>query len=364
MPTTVGPSPERPWPLLGRDHELAVVLGALTAAPSDGARIVTVHGPTGVGKSRFLAEVAAHARADGNHVVELTGSAILAVVPLGALSARFPGLSPYDGTPLDPARLFVEAGAGLAAAAQGRPVVLVVDDATLLDSASMLLIAQLAAAGRIRLVVALRHGDPMPEPLVMTWSAGRDVRIDLGPLTSALTQAALEGVLGSAVAHRTASGLHAASGGNPLYLRELVLGALADGSLVRAPQGDIWQLAGGPAGTPTLRDLVLARIAPLGAPARDVLERIAVCGPLRPGQLPGEGVRAILTALEDVGLVRVGDGGAVELAQPVYGTVLTQAMSRLRVEDILAEQSALLAAQSEGRADLHVTMWQVEAGLP
>ncbi|MBM0125839.1 LuxR C-terminal-related transcriptional regulator [Pimelobacter simplex] len=356
MSTTVVPHPERHWPLLGRDRELDTSLAALTTT----ARIVTVHGPTGVGKSRLLAEVATRA-AGAHHVVELGASAILGVVPLGALSAQLPGLSPYDGTPLDPARLFAEASTALTAAAGGRPIVLVVDDVTLLDAASVLLVAQLAAAGLVRLVAALRHGDPLPDPLVMAWSAGRDVRVDLEPLSASTTQDVLEGALGGAVAHRTAATLHAASGGNPLYLRELVLGALADGSL--SSTTGVWQLAGGPAGTPTLRDLVLARVAPLGAAARDALERLAVCGDLRPDQLPGDGVRPALAALETAGLVRIGEDGTVGLAQPVYGTALAGALSRLRVEDILTEQAALLASRADDSDLLHVTMWQVEAGV-
>ncbi|GAA3660079.1 LuxR C-terminal-related transcriptional regulator [Nocardioides ginsengisoli] len=346
-----------PWPLLGRERELDAALSALSGP----ARVVTVHGATGVGKSRFLAEIAARASAQGDHVVEVVGSAILAVVPLGALSAQLPGLSPYDGAPADPARLFADAAAALAHAAAGRSTVLVVDDATLLDSTSLLLVAQLAAAGRLRLVVSLRAGDPLPDPLVATWSAARDVRVDLEPLTPATTMAVLEGALNGPVAHRTAATLHAASGGNPLYLRELVLGALADETLHAST--DMWQLAGDARATPTLRDLVLARLAPLGPEARDALERLAVCGELRPDQLPGDGVRRALAALEEAGLVRVGERG-VAPAQPVYATVLVQAMSRLRVEDILTEQAALLAERAGGTPQaLLVTMWQLEAGI-
>jgi DNA-binding CsgD family transcriptional regulator/tetratricopeptide (TPR) repeat protein len=346
-----------PWPLLGRERELDAALTALSGP----ARLVAVHGPAGVGKSRLLTEIAARTSARGDHVVEVAGSAILGVVPLGALSAQLPGLSPYDGTPADPARLFTEAATALAHEAAGRTTILVVDDATLLDSTSLLLVAQLAAAGRLRLVFALRAGDPLPDPLVATWSAARDVRVDLEPLTPATTMAVLEGALDGPVAHRTAATLHAASGGNPLYLRELVLGALADETL-HATNG-VWQLAGDTRATPTLRDLVLARLAPLGPEARDAMERLAVCGELRPDQLPGDGVRRALAALEDAGLVRVGERGAAP-AQPVYATVLVQAMSRLRIEDILTEQAALLAGRADGTSQaLLVTRWQLEAGL-
>ncbi|MDP3892230.1 LuxR family transcriptional regulator, partial [Nocardioides sp.] len=246
-------------------------------------------------------------------------------------------------------------------AAEGRPIVLLVDDAPLLDAVSQLLVAQLAAAGRVQLVASVRQGDPLPEPLVATWSAARDVRVDLAPLAVDATRTLLETALAGPVAHRTTVTLHAASGGNPLYLRELVIGAVTEGSLVCA--ADVWQLSGGPTATPALRDLVLSRISHLDPAARDAFERLAVCGELRPDQLPGAEVRAALTTLESEGLVTVSRGG-VAVARPVYAAVLAQSMSRLRVEDILTEQAALLAERGGGAPDvLQVTMWQLEAGI-
>lgn len=358
--TAVGSPADRQWPLTGRDRELEAALNALHA----GARLVSVHGAAGVGKSRLLAEVAARLAASGTHTVQLGGSAILAVVPLGALSAQFPGLSPYDGSAPDPARLFAEASAALARAAAGRPSVLVVDDATLLDATSLLLVAQLAAAGQARLLVSLRPGDPLPEHLVASWNAARDLRIDLAPLGADAARALLEGALGGAVAHRTVATLLSASGGNPLYLRELVLGARDAGTLTDAT--GVWQLAGDLSATPTLRELVLARLGQLDAAARDVLERLAVCGELRADQLPGDPatvVRPALAALESAGLVAVTASG-VSIAEPVHATVLTASMSRLRVEDVLAEQALLLAERAGGSPDLlQVTLWQLEAGL-
>lgn len=97
-----------------------------------------------------------------------------------------------------------------------------------------------------------------------------------------------------------------------------------------------------------------------------MLERLAVCGELRPDQLPGDPagvVRPALAALEAAGLVVVTASG-VTIAEPVHATVLTESMSRLRVEDVLAEQAALLAERAGGSPDLlQVTLWQLEAGL-
>lgn len=360
MPGSLTPAvaPGQQWPTTGREQDLA----AAEAVLARDARVVAVHGPRGVGKSRFLAELGERLGAGNVHVVQLGGSAILSVVPLGALSSHLPGLTPYDGTTVDPARLFGDAASALTAESAGRPSVLLVDDVSLLDSVSLLLVAQLAAAGRLRLVASVRHGDPLPEPLVATWNTARDLRLDLDALDADATRTLLEAVLGGPVAHRTATSLHTDSGGNPLYLRELVLGALAAGTLDAAH--GVWQLSGAPSATPTLRELVLSRIAQHGPAGRDALERIAVCGPLRLAQLPGDGVRTALATLETSGLVRI-DGDTVTLAQPVYATVLTQSMSRLRVEDVLAEQAARLAAEAGGSPDLlQVTLWQLEAGLP
>jgi DNA-binding CsgD family transcriptional regulator len=356
------------WPLTGREVEL----DSLSTALAGSAQIVLVHGPGGMGKSRFLTEIAEQAVADGAYVLHLVGNAVLAAIPLGVLSSHLLDIDLYDGSAPDPARLFAEAGAAFRREADGRPVVMVVDDITLFDSASVLLVAQLAAAGRVRLVAGIRYGDPVPEALVAAWSAARDVRIDLGPLSPEAVRNLLESVLGR-VAHRTAAALHEATGGNPLYLREVVHASVADGSL--CAKDGVWQVAGGlgptPTVTPALRDLVLARIAHLDRTSRDVLERLAVCGALRPDQLarglpdnPGTGqVRRLLADLEQTGLIRA-THDTVRLTHPVYATALTRSLPRLRVQDILTEQARVIAGQRDETPDLlQVTTWQLEAGI-
>lgn len=357
------------WPLTGREAEL----DSLWTALGGSAQIVLVHGPGGMGKSRFLTEIAEQAFADGAYVLHLVGNAVLAAIPLGVLSSHLLDIDLYDGSAPDPARLFAEAGAAFRREADGRPVVMVVDDITLFDAPSVLLVAQLAAAARVRLVAGIRYGDPVPDALVAAWSAARDVRIDLGPLSAEAVRNLLESVLGGRVAHRTAAALHEATGGNPLYLREVVHASVADGSL--CARDGVWQIAGSlgptPTVTPALRDLVLARVAHLDRTSRDVLERLAVCGALRPDQLarglpdnPGTGqVRRLLADLEQTGLIRA-THDTVRLTHPVYATALTRSLPRLRVEDILTEQATLMAGQCDETPDLlQVTTWQLEAGI-
>ncbi|WP_203336182.1 LuxR family transcriptional regulator [Nocardioides limicola] len=345
------------WPLVGREDEMATVLRALGGP----AWIVTVHGEAGVGRSRLLAELAHRLGPDVGHVVHVTGSQILATVPLGALSAHLPAHALHDDRLADPGQLFAFAGAALGGEAKGRPTVVIADDVTLLDPTSQLLIAQLAAARRIKVLAAVRAGEPVPDAFVAAWNTACDVRVDLGPFTATMAQRLLETVLGGRVARRAVTTLHDASGGSPLYLRELTSAALAEGTL--AERSGIWQLIGDPGTTPTLRDLVLARIDHLDPDGREIVERLAVCGPLRPMHLPGTEVRRHLRVLEDEGLISVSDD-RVTLADPVVTSVVADTMARLRREDILTEQAALLAGESGGEPDLlQVTTWQLEAGV-
>jgi hypothetical protein len=65
--------------------------------------------------------------------------------------------------------------------------------------------------------------------------------------------------------------------GNPLYVRELVLGALDSGALVE--RSGVWHLEGQLPATSRLLDLVEQRIGGLSAEARSVVELLAWCEP-------------------------------------------------------------------------------------
>ncbi len=338
-----------PWPTSPRVAERESALGALRGS----ARIVTVHGPAGVGKSQFLTDLG-EALGVGFLVIPVSGSGILSAIPLGALYGQLGDLD-LGALAGDPPRLFAEATAALARLAGDRQVVVLADDIAALDSVSLTLLAQLAAAGRARLVATLRQA--MPEPLFAAWNGTRDTRIDLRPLDVDAVRGLLETYLGGQVAQRAAAALSEQSGGDPFYLRELVTGALASGSLSEAE--GIWQLTAAPDATPSLNDLVLARLRQIDPRARALLERIAVCGRVRAEQLPGDGVRDLLALLEREQLVVI-DADGVSASQPIYATVLTSSLSRLQVEDILVEQADALDAT--GRDPVRVASWRIEAG--
>ena len=361
IPTGARVSDSR-WPLVGRDEVLARLERWFEPA---GARLAVVYGPSGVGKSRLAAEASAALAATGWTTFPITASAIMAGVPLGALTPLFAGArADLNAVATDPAALFRRASEAVREAAADRRALLSVDDLSLLDPLSTTLIAQLVASGSVSLLATVRDGEPLPDAIMTLWSSDAALRIDLAPLSVADYESVLGAVLGGPVARRTAAELHQATDGNPLYLRELAIGALEAERLVE--RAGVWQLIGEPVGTPALRDLILSRLRHLDAEERDVVERLALCGGLPVDQLHSAGARQAVMRLEASGLLALDDGprGIVaRLVHPQYAGVVEASLSRLRVSDVLLEQADILeVSRMSASDDLRVVMWRLEAG--
>jgi DNA-binding CsgD family transcriptional regulator len=153
------------------------------------------------------------------------------------------------------------------------------------------------------------------------------------------------------------------SAGNPLLLRELVLGARAEHNLFHCD--GVWQLRRQLAAPARLRELIEESLTAVGVEARAALEVLAVCGPLGLDQL-GDGLNpCTLERLEQSGLVEIEIGGTyhriARLAHPLYGQVLRECLSRTRTDRILRAQIAALHTSVPRRpADaLQVAGWQL-----
>ncbi|MEI5585297.1 MULTISPECIES: helix-turn-helix transcriptional regulator [unclassified Agromyces] len=351
------------WPLVGRDALLERAATALRA----GTRTILAYGASGIGKSRLVHAVGERLADEGWLVLAASGNPALTAVPLGALA---PVLSGEAGAAVahagDPLALFGAADAALRRLAGDRPVLLVVDDVSVVDPVSIGLLAQLVASGRLRLAGTIREGDPVPEGLQSLAAAGDAIRLDVGPLDPDQVSELLTRVLGGPIAHRDAVELHRAANGNPLFLRELAIGAAEAGSLT-ATDG-LWQLVGEPVGTPALRDLIRARLRVLDDDERDAVERLALCEPLAFDEFARPGAAEALARLELRGLVRVdetGPGVRIALAHPHYAAAVRESMPRIRAMSLLLEQAALVAAgPMEPGDELRVAVWRLDAGRP
>lgn len=349
------------WPFHARQAELERALAAVSRPTG---AIVVLAGESGVGKSRLAREIADRWEGNGRAVLRVSASALLAEVPLGALSGLAvagPGLATVAH---DPAALFAAGRAALAALPGEGPALVVADDMPHLDALSSTLLARLVASGDAVLLVTLRDGEQLPDTVLSLWSADRCTRIDVTPLSVEQIEPLLGASLGAPIAHHAAVELHAASRGNPLYLREVVLGARDAGRL--AESGGVWQLTGDPVPTPALRDLVRSRARRLDAAAVDALERLAVCSPLPIEHLPG-GAGSV-AVLEAAGWASVSEEAGVlvcRLTHPQYTAAIRDTLPRARVAEIVTAQAAALEAAPSAAADaLRVARWRISAGLP
>lgn len=174
-----------------------------------------VAGAAGVGKTRLLREAlgAAERRVAAGAWVTATRAA--ASIPFGAVAHL---LAPVPGDGEGRLTLLRSAAYALAERAGGRPYVLAVDDAHLLDEASATLVHQLAGGGIASVLLALRAGEPAPDAITALW-AQWTLEPEPGP--------SFDGITGTTTAFRPGGGLTDKQLKRGLDLAERVLRDLA-----------------------------------------------------------------------------------------------------------------------------------------
>ncbi|HEY5012535.1 MAG TPA: AAA family ATPase, partial [Acidimicrobiia bacterium] len=333
------------WPIVGRRAQLARFEEALRSGSVQG---MLIHGPAGVGKTRLADECRATAEAQGHATERIVGSVTAAALPLGAVAPLLgsAGLAGGAAAVSDPVRLFDDAARAVSERAGGGRLVTVVDDIHLLDDASLTLLSHLLARAVIFLVGTVRTGEPVPDLLTGLWRDDRVVRVDLEALSRESVDTLLHLVLGGPMEVGAALHLWTVSRGNPLYLRELVLGALDSGALV--DRSGVWHLDGPAPSSDRLVDLVELRLSALGADARAAMELLALCEPLELAELDGAASASVIEGLERSGLVEaVREQGRtlVRLAHPLHGEVLRSELPELRKTEMLRARVAELEAR-------------------
>lgn len=348
-----------PWPLVGRSRELEL-FGDVLAEGSRSAMVLT--GRAGVGKSRLASECRDVAQTRGMATATVKASATARSLPLGALAPLVPSV---EGPGLEPTDMLRRAMDGVLALGCDRPLLLVVDDAHLLDDASAALVHHLAASRAAFVVATVRSDAPAPELVVALWKDDMAERVEVTPLGAEAIEALLTAALGGPVSAATLRQLVERSAGNALYLRELVRAGVESGAL--SGEDGIWRLSGPPAVSDRLVELIWARLGTVEDPERKILEALAFGEPL--------GVRCLLTladdkkldALEERGLIVTAyDGRRLEacLGHPLYGEVIRGRIPPLRREAVLKNlANRVQAAGARRREDaLRFASWRLQVG--
>ncbi len=335
------------WTLVGRREQVAVIEDALSATSASG---VLIHGPAGVGKSRLADEALSAAERQGRRTGRATANAVAGLAPLGALAHLLP--PEVVGAGADPVSLYGRVAEAWAAPPDGQPFVLMIDDLPRLDSTSLTLVGQLLDAGVIFVIGTVRSGEAERGTLDGFVRRVDLLRIDLTDLSETDVDTLLHLALRAPVEPATAVALWTASRGNPLFLRELVLGAVAAGRLTE--NHGVWGLVGSLPTTPTLVEVVESRLGAVSAGARRAMDLLALRAPVGLTDLQLAVGAEVVDEIDRAGLVvaRV-DGRRVEieLAHSLYADVLRHRVTPLARRRLLLEHAARIEAHGARRRE-------------
>ncbi len=280
---------------VGRASELDTFDQLVRRAEGGAGCALLIAGEAGIGKSRFLNEIEARlgqakALLLAGECVEVAegelafapivaalrpvmtyGDAVLELEPplRAALAAVWPALGEAGATSRE--QLFEAVYRVLARLAEGRLVVLMIEDLHWIDRSSRDLLGFLVRNGRRDrlLFVAtyrpdeLRRGHPLRAFLAELERSGQAQRLELEPLGRAELAEQLEAIVGTRLVGRTIDRIFARSEGNPFFAEEL---------LATSDTGPADDLPG------SLREALLLRVEALAPATQDVLRAAAVVG--------------------------------------------------------------------------------------
>jgi ATP/maltotriose-dependent transcriptional regulator MalT len=322
--------------LTGRDGELGIIRRALSGAGNRSG--VVIAGAAGVGKTWLAREVLRRAEAAGERTKWIVGTESAHALPLGAFIGS---LGEAMSDPLTNVRRVINSY--VAQQRRGR-VVVGIDDAHLLDALSALVVHELAQSGGTRLVVTVRTGSDEPDAVTALWKDGLLVRLDLEPLSAAATREVIESALGGPVDARSAARFRRLTGGNSLFLRQLLADQIAAGRMRKS--AGVWMWDGDVAVSASLSDTVARQMGRLNPRIALVVDTLSQCEPLAVDVLCDLVRRRDLAVAEGMGLVsveRTGGGLMARLAHPLFGELRRASAGEMYLSAIRGRLATRLA---------------------
>ncbi|MBV8785696.1 MAG: ATP-binding protein, partial [Mycobacterium sp.] len=334
-------------PLTGRDSELGVIRRALSGSGKQAG--VVIVGPAGVGKTWLAREVLRRAEASGERTKWIVGTESAHALPLGAFIGS---LGDAMSDPLTNVRRVINSF--VAQQRRGRTVV-GVDDAHLLDGLSALVIHELAQSGGARLVITVRSGSQEPDAVTALWKDGLLARLDLEPLSAKAAREVIEKTLGGPVDARSATRFRELTGGNTLFLRQLLSDQVAAGQMRQS--AGVWVWHGDVAVSASMSDTLARQMGQLNPEVATVVDTLSQCEPLAVEVLCDVVPRRDLAVAESMGLVsveRTAGGLMARLAHPLFGELRRASAGEMYLSAIRGRLATRLARN--GDVDMQATV--------
>ncbi|MEV4900721.1 LuxR C-terminal-related transcriptional regulator [Citricoccus sp. NPDC055426] len=274
-------------------------------------------------------------------VFRLHGSAFASATPYGALAILLSGL---QEAPPTHSHGLMRVLSEFLCPPGAEPAIVIVSQPDQIDAGTITVLAQLAQIHHITLVVHCERSTDVPIDLAALRRLGTLTGITVWPLTPAASQSLVEEVAGGPVTRFAATVLWQHSGGSIQRLRQLTRDCISSGKLRRS--GADWVLDSGPLPRPTSGGDPSAMLRGLPVRQRALLEMLAICGPMRVGDLIHTGYAAELDELEET--------GALEIRSEHSG----------RVAQLSAVQSAetMAAIEPDRRRELTATLEMLDPG--
>jgi DNA-binding CsgD family transcriptional regulator/tetratricopeptide (TPR) repeat protein len=324
-------------PLTGRAEELEVITDVFRADGADAG--VVIAGAAGVGKTRLAREAMAVARDCGWTVRWASGTLAAQSIPLGAFAQWADRL---EGNPL---QLVAGAIKAITTSPNGAPVLVVVDDARLLDNLSAFVLHQLVQRRAATVIATIRAGAPAPDEVTALWKDGHLRRLDLQPLSQAESDHLLQTALGGPVCTTCSERMWNLTRGNVLFLHHLVAQEKHAGRVFT--RNGHWRWEGTMQVSPSLAELVDSRMGATPEPVLDVIDLVAVAEPLELAHLAALVNPSAIEDCEHRGLITVSHATPISVARlghPLYGEVRQMQAGRARLERLRGRVARAVAA--------------------